>query len=146
MKVKNLLRTSATSSWLFFAMGNVHDRSTDSGRREVGRIIHFMAPGRDWPCRASFEKGVYMRTKYYPKELKAEAIRLVVEHRLSATVAASRLDVRAEAVRIWVRRYRSSRRRVPNAEPYRLEVELHKAAVERDVLVNLAARLLARAG
>lgn len=91
-------------------------------------------------------KGAGMRPKYYPKELKADAIRLVVEHRLSAAVVASRLDIRPEAVRIWVRRFRLSRSPAPGAEVHRLKVELHKAVIERDALVNLAARLLARTG
>lgn len=87
-----------------------------------------------------------MRPTYYPEELKAEAIKLVVERRLPASEAASRLNVQAEAVRVWVRRFRSSRDSLPSTEVSRLKMELHEVAVERDVLVNLAARLLAKAG
>ncbi|MGH8156901.1 MAG: transposase [Rhodanobacter sp.] len=87
-----------------------------------------------------------MRPTYYPEELKAEAIKLVVERRLPATEVASRLNVRTDAVRVWVRRFRFSRRPLPDAEVYRLKVELHEAAVERDVLVSLAAKLLAKFG
>jgi transposase-like protein len=87
-----------------------------------------------------------MRPTYYPEELKAEAIKLVVERRLPATEVASRLNVRTDAVRVWVRRFRLSRRPLPYAEVYRLKAELHEAAVERDVLVNLAAHLLAKFG
>lgn len=87
-----------------------------------------------------------MRPTYYPAELKAEAIKMVVERRLSATVVASRLNVRTDAVRVWVRRFRFSGKPLPNSDAYRLKVELREAAVERDALVNLATRLLAKFG
>ena len=87
-----------------------------------------------------------MRPTYYPEELKAEAIKLVVERHLPATVVASRLNVRTDAVRVWVRRFRFSSRPLPGAEFHRLKVELHEVAVERDALVSLAARLLAKFG
>jgi hypothetical protein len=35
---------------------------------------------------------------------------------------------------------------LPGAEYHRLKVELHEVAVERDALVSLAARLLAKFG
>jgi transposase-like protein len=91
-------------------------------------------------------KGMQMRTRFYPDELKAAAIKLVVERRLPASEVAAQLHVQTDAVRVWVRRFRSNRRPLPDSDLYRLKIELHEAAVERDVLVSLAARLLAKVG
>lgn len=82
-----------------------------------------------------------MRPRFYPEELKAEAVRLVVERRQSVCSVASQLDIPSEAVRIWVRRYRCSRART--SEVNRLKTEMHEMAMERNVLVKLASRLIA---
>jgi len=85
-----------------------------------------------------------MRAKFYPDELKTEAVRLVVERRLTAGEAAARLNVQSDAVRIWVRRFRSRKRVAVTPEHSPLNMEPLEASVERDALamLKLAARLL----
>ena len=87
-----------------------------------------------------------MRAKFYSDELRAEAVRLVVERRLSASEAAARLDIQGETVRLWVRRFRSGNRPVAPTEIGRLRTKLLEASVERDVLLKIAARLFAKTG
>jgi len=87
-----------------------------------------------------------MRAKFYSEELRAEAVRLVVERRLTAGEAAARLNIQGEAVRVWVRRFRYGNRAVAPPEVGRLKTELLEASVERDVLLKLATRLLAKTG
>jgi transposase-like protein len=82
-----------------------------------------------------------MRPKFYPEVLKAEAVRLVVERRQTIVRVASQLDIPSEAVRVWVRRYKYSRFRT--SEVSRLKTEMHEMAMERNVLVKLASRLIA---
>jgi hypothetical protein len=57
---------------------------------------------------------------------------------------AARLDIPGEAVRVWVRRYKSSRSRL--SEVGRLNAEMREMAMERNVLMKLATRLIAGAG
>lgn len=85
-----------------------------------------------------------MRTRFYPEGLKAEAVRLVVERRQTVTEVALQLDIPSEAVRVWVRRYKSSRFRM--SEVSRLKTEMHEMAMERNVLMKLASRLIAGNG
>ena len=85
-----------------------------------------------------------MRTKFYSDEFKAEAIRLVVQQRFSAAEVAARLNIRNETVLTWVRRFRYKRSQLYEAD--RLKTRLHDAAMERDVLIELATRLLDKAG
>jgi transposase-like protein len=85
-----------------------------------------------------------MRAKFYSDEFKAEAIRLVVQQRFSAAEAAARLNVRSENVLTWVRRFRYNRSQLYEAD--RLKERLHEVAMERDVLIKLASRLLDKAG
>jgi transposase-like protein len=85
-----------------------------------------------------------MRARYYPIELKNEAIRLVTEQRLSAAETASRLNVRAEAVLVWVKRFRDRRSRL--SEINSLKAKLHEIASERDALIEITTRLLDRTG
>ena len=82
-----------------------------------------------------------MRPRFYPEDLKAEAVRLVVERRQTICSVASQLDIPSDAVRVWVRRYRCSRSRT--SEVNRLKTEMHEMAIERNVLVKLASRLMA---
>lgn len=90
--------------------------------------------------------GTCMRAKFYSDELRAEAVRLVVERRLSASEAAARLNIHGETVRLWVRRFRSEKRAAAPPEIGRLKTKLLEASVERDVLLKLAARFFAKAG
>lgn len=85
-----------------------------------------------------------MRARPYPDEVRSEAVRLVVEQRFTAAEAALRLGLRSEAVRVWVRRYRSQRESFP--EYSRLKWQLRELSAEQEVLMKLAARLLQRAG
>jgi transposase-like protein len=85
-----------------------------------------------------------MRARYYPAELKNEAIRLVIEKRLSAAEAASRLNVRSEAVLVWVKRFRDRRSRL--SEINSLKARLYELASERDALIEITTRLLDRTG
>jgi transposase-like protein len=85
-----------------------------------------------------------MRMKFYPDELKNEAIRLVVKHRLTTREAAQRLGLRGEIVRVWVRRFRGRMARPNDADQLRACVQ--KLAIERDTLAGIAARLLEKAG
>ena len=85
-----------------------------------------------------------MRMKFYPDELKDEAIRLVVKHRLSTREAASQLGLRSEVVRVWVRRFRC--RNVRPSDVDQLRACVRKLAVERDTLAGIAARLLEKTG
>jgi len=88
--------------------------------------------------------GAPMRTKFYPDELRAEAVRLVVEKRYSAAEVASAFNIRSETVLIWVKRFRDRRSRL--GEVAQLKTKLHEVAMERDVLIKLTTRLLDKAG
>jgi transposase-like protein len=85
-----------------------------------------------------------MRAKFYSDEFKAEAIRLVVQQRLSAAEAGARLNIRSETVLTWVRRFRHSRSQLYEVD--RLKTRLNEIAIERDVLIELATRLLDKTG
>lgn len=85
-----------------------------------------------------------MRTRFYPDELKDEAIRLVVKHRFTAGEAALQLGLRSEVVRVWVRRFRSMKTQSTDVD--QLRTRLQKVAMERDALVSIANRLLGKAG
>jgi transposase-like protein len=85
-----------------------------------------------------------MRAKFYSDEFRAEAIRLVVQQRFSASEVAARLNIRSETVLTWVRRFRYKRSQLYEAD--RLKTRLHEIATERDVLIELATRLLDKTG
>jgi transposase-like protein len=85
-----------------------------------------------------------MRTKFYSDELKAEAVRLVVEKRYSAAEVASAFNIRNETVLIWVKRFRDRRSRL--GEMAQLKTRLHEVVMERDVLIKLTTRLLDKTG
>jgi transposase-like protein len=85
-----------------------------------------------------------MRTKFYSDELRAEAVRLVIEKRYSASEVASKFHIRSETVLIWVKRFRNSRSRL--GEVAELKTRLHEVVMERDVLIELTTRLLDKAG
>lgn len=85
-----------------------------------------------------------MRMRFYPDELKDEAIRLVVKHRFTAGEAALQLGLRREVVRVWVRRFRSMKTQSTDVD--QLRTRLQKVAMERDALVSIANRLLGKAG
>jgi transposase-like protein len=85
-----------------------------------------------------------MRARFYSDELKAEAVRLVVEKRYTAAEVASRFHIRSETVLIWVKRFRNSRSRL--GEVAELKTRLHEVVMERDVLIELTTRLLDRTG
>jgi transposase-like protein len=85
-----------------------------------------------------------MRTKFYSDELKAEAVRLVVEKRYSAAEVASAFNIRNETVLIWVKRFRDRRSRL--GEMAQLKTRLHEVVMERDVLIELTTRLLDKTG
>ncbi|HWU77677.1 MAG TPA: transposase [Rhodanobacter sp.] len=80
--------------------------------------------------------------RFYPDELKDQAIQLVVKHRLTNGEAAMQLGLRSEVVRVWVRRFRSQKTRPSDADQLRARVQ--KLANERDALASIAARLLER--
>jgi transposase-like protein len=81
-----------------------------------------------------------MRMRFYPDELKDEAIRLVVKHRLTAREAALQLGLRSEVVRVWVRRFRY--RKIRSGEVDHLRARVEKLVMERDTLASITARLL----
>lgn len=85
-----------------------------------------------------------MRMKFYPDELKDEAIRLVVKQRLSTREAALQLGLRSEVVRVWVRRFRCGKARPSDID--QLQACVRKLAVERDTLASIASRLLEKTG
>lgn len=85
-----------------------------------------------------------MRMKFYPDELKDEAIRLVVKQRLSTREAALQLGLRSEVVRVWVRRFRCGNARPGDID--QLQARVRKLAVERDTLASIASRLLEKTG
>lgn len=85
-----------------------------------------------------------MRAKFYPDELKAEAVRLVVERRFTAGEAGLRLGIPSEAVRVWVRRYRYTR--MLNLDVDLSRARLKRVVMERDALVGSFARLLDKTG
>lgn len=85
-----------------------------------------------------------MRTRFYPDELRVEAVRLVVEQRLTAGEAALQLGLRSEVVRVWVRRFRYTKRQIGDVG--QLRARLQKIATERDVLISIAARLAGKVG
>ena len=82
-----------------------------------------------------------MRPRFYPEVLKNEAVRLVVERRQTVARVASQLNIPSEAVRVWVRRYKCSSSHA--SEVSRLKTEMHEMAMERNVLMKLATRLIA---
>lgn len=85
-----------------------------------------------------------MPVKYHPIELKAEAIRLVIERRLSAAEAAQRLNLSRDAVATWVRRFRASKlhNAVRGRGAERFHTSPDEVARERDALVRLVSELL----
>jgi transposase-like protein len=85
-----------------------------------------------------------MRAKFYSDELKAEAVRLVIERRCSAAEVASTFNIRRETVLVWVRRFRHNRPRL--VEVAQLKTKLHEVVMERDVLVRLTNHLLDKTG
>lgn len=85
-----------------------------------------------------------MRTKFYPEGLKAEAVRLVVERRQTIAEVALQMDIPSEAVRVWVRRFRSNQFR--QSETNRLRAEMREMTMERNVLMKLASRLMTGSG
>lgn len=85
-----------------------------------------------------------MRARPYTDEVRSEAVRLVVERRLSATEAAMQLGLRSEVVRVWVRRFRCSKDRPGDIELLRARVK--HLAMERDTLAILATNLLQKTG
>ncbi|HVX57071.1 MAG TPA: transposase [Candidatus Saccharimonadales bacterium] len=85
-----------------------------------------------------------MRARFYPDEVRAEAVRLVVERRFTAGEAALQLGLRSEVVRVWVRRFRCMRGASSDVD--QLRARLQKVAMERDALANIATRLLDKVG
>ncbi|MEW9624359.1 transposase [Rhodanobacter geophilus] len=85
-----------------------------------------------------------MRARFYPDEVRTEAVRLVVKHRLTVGEAALQLGLRSEVVRVWVRRFRCMRGAASDVD--QLRARLQKIAMERDVLANIATRLLDKTG
>ena len=84
-----------------------------------------------------------MNKKFYPEELKAQAVRLVVERRLSATEASAQLGLRSEVVRLWVRRFRNVKK---HNNGIRSIADAVARNIEREALIRLAAQLLDKAG
>jgi len=84
-----------------------------------------------------------MRPKYYPSELKNEAVRLVTVQRLTSAEVAETLNISYAAVLLWVKRFRDKSARV--SEVAQLKADLHEIATERDALMKLATRLLDKA-
>lgn len=84
-----------------------------------------------------------MRVRFYPDELKDEAIRLVVEHRLTTSEAASKLGLRTEVVRVWV--HRSRYRKAPLNDIEQLRSCVKRLAMERDAFAGIAADFLDKA-
>jgi len=85
-----------------------------------------------------------MRTKFYPEELRAQAVRLVVERKFSAAEAAAQLGLRSEVVRVWVRRFRSLKRH--GNEIGQLQTRSREIVMEHEALVRLAVQLMDRSG
>ena len=85
-----------------------------------------------------------MHARFYPNALRAEAVRLVVENRLTAVMAGTKLGIRREVVSVWVRRYRDSRVRANDIQ--QLKMLLRNMVVERDELAKIASRLLEKVG
>jgi transposase-like protein len=88
-----------------------------------------------------------MRAKFYPDELKLEAVRLVIEKRFSAAQAGTQLGIPHAAVGVWVRRYRESRVHTLAMKTHdiqKLRLLLKQLAVERDEVARIASRLLAK--
>ncbi|MEO6800344.1 MAG: transposase [Rhodanobacter sp.] len=85
-----------------------------------------------------------MRARFYSNELRAEAVRLVVEDRLTAATAGTRLGIRSEVVSVWVRRHRESRGRANDIQ--QLKILLCNMAVERNELAKIASRFLEKVG
>ena len=81
-----------------------------------------------------------MRARFYPNALRAEAVRLVVEDRLTAAGAGTKLGIRSEVVSVWVRRHRDSKARANDIQ--QLKTLLRNMVMERDELVKIASRFL----
>jgi transposase len=84
----------------------------------------------------------------YSREFKVEAVRLVVERRVTVTQAARDLDVHANVLRSWVRTYRSDPKQAfpgvgqqapEAAELTQLRREVARLKMERDVLKKATA-------
>lgn len=85
-----------------------------------------------------------MRARFYPNALRAEAVRLVVEDRLTAAEAGTKLGIRSEVVSVWVRRHRDSKVRANDIQ--QLRTLLRNMAMERDELARIASHFLERVG
>ena len=84
----------------------------------------------------------------YAREFKVEAVRLVVERRVSVPQAARELGVHANVLRTWVRAYRSDpaqafpgvgQQSPESAEVTQLRREVARLKMERDILKKAAA-------
>ena len=84
----------------------------------------------------------------YSREFKVEAVRLVVERRVSIAQAARELDVHVNVLRGWVRQHRANPthafpgvgQQAPDAaEITQLRREVARLKMERDILKKAAA-------
>lgn len=85
-----------------------------------------------------------MHMKFYPDEVREEAIRLVVRQRMTTREAAMKLGLRSEIVRVWVNRFRT--RKEDTSDAGQLRACMQRLAIERDALAGIAARLLEKTG
>lgn len=83
----------------------------------------------------------------YSREFKVEAVRLMVERRVTVTQAARDLDVHVNVLRTWVRTYRANPtqafpgvgQQAPEAtELTQLRREVARLKMERDILKKAA--------
>ena len=84
----------------------------------------------------------------FSKEFKVEAVRLVVERRVTVAQAARDLEVHVNVLRAWVRAYRADPRQAfpgvgqqapEAAELTQLRREVARLKMERDILKKAAA-------
>jgi transposase len=88
------------------------------------------------------------RRKRYSREFKVEAVRLVVERRVTMAQAARELGVHVNVLRSWVREYREDppqafpgvgQQKRDDAEVTELRREVARLKMERDILKTAAA-------
>jgi transposase len=85
------------------------------------------------------------RKRLFPEEVRNRAIDLVVNDRLSVADVAALMGLPLDPIYVWVKRHREKMRMInaQNQLRLRLEMQLMRVERERDIMANLAAKLLA---
>jgi transposase-like protein len=81
-----------------------------------------------------------MRKNFFATDIKNQAVRLVIEHRMSVKAVSEQLGVQVGPITVWVRRYREERLRVVAFQ--RLQGRQRNDMAESNAAAILAADIL----